>query len=142
MFASVRTLAPIDVHITGGPTALDWIVSGTTILAGLVSLAAIIIAIRARKDLVLDRRHTFELSLLLELYTELENTGMPQVCNLYPDLLPSNEIPAVRTMFAAQLHRMPMSMTGDNLEWGRRRTEIVPLAREQILDAIAKRVQS
>jgi hypothetical protein len=86
----------VNVHVTGGPTPWDYVVGGGTIAAVVAAVVALTFAAKAGSDLVHDRRQTFELSILLEIYRLTEAYSGPDVVRVHASLLPRDELPTLR----------------------------------------------
>jgi len=76
---------PMPVHVTAGPTPWDYVVGGCTIAATVDAALAIYLALRAGRDLVEDRRHAFELGVLLDILRN-HQPGHPRQSRKHRDI--------------------------------------------------------
>jgi hypothetical protein len=87
-----------SIRVTGGPAPWDYVVGACTVAATVIGLIAIVLALRGRTELIEDRRHTFELRVLLELLDLIENQPYPHhsvQVRTRAGLLPAREVPAL-----------------------------------------------
>jgi hypothetical protein len=66
--------APLDVNVVHD--WLDWVNLGVASVGILVAIVAIIIAIRAQRSIADERRRQFELEILREILTEVEESDL------------------------------------------------------------------
>ena len=132
---------PMPVHVTAGPTPWDCVVGGCTSAATVVAALAIYLALRAGRDLVEDRRHTFALGVLLDIYEIISRdtrdnrgntaTSLLDVGGLLAllDVLSSAELQATRTYVATASVPLDGAVEDRERWWARREEQHdIPLA--------------
>ena len=97
----------IQVHVTNGHDWLDLLVGVGTALAAIAAVVAILLGVKAGRDLVRDRRQTFELGVLLQVHQivyrddpqkNLGNTATSaDDARAMLNVLDQNELPLTRT---------------------------------------------